>query len=191
MRYTASLLLLALVQLSPVQASSSGAGLPPLTITRLGELVLAGDEFDYRHWHSGRAVDKVHVLQYFPGTLSASKTFEPFTDLLQEKYQPDSYHVTTIINLDAALWGTGGFVVSEVKKNKRRFPGATMVLDKTGDAVSAWELGEQGVGLFILDAQGKVHFQVHDAMSEDVQAQAAAVVSSLISSQRGQAPPAR
>ena len=59
-----------------------------------------------------------------------------------------------------------------------------MVLDKTGEAVSTWELGEQGLGLFILDAQGIVHFQVHDAMSEEVQAQAAAVIDELINQHR-------
>ena len=181
MKYLAPLLLLLL--LAPAQASTPVASLPPLQISKLGELVLEGDEFDYRQWRSGQPVNKVHVLQYFPGTMSASKTFEPFTDYLQVQYEPGSFHVTTIINLDAAVWGTGGFVVSEVKKSKRRYPRSTMVLDKTGDAVSAWELGEQGLGLFILDAQGKVHFQARNAMSEAVQAQAAAVFATLIKQQ--------
>ena len=106
MKYVVSLVLLLL--LCPAQASNPAARLPALEISKLGELVLEDDEFDYRHWRSGQSVNNVHVLQYFPGTMSASKTFEPFTDFLQEQYEAGSFHITTIINLDAAVWGTGG-----------------------------------------------------------------------------------
>ena len=142
---------------------------------------MEGKDFSYREWQSTQPVNKVHVVQYFPGTMSASKTFEPFTDHLQEAYELGTYHVTTIINLDAAMWGTTGFVVSEVEKSKRKFPTSTMVLDKSGQAVKTWQLGKKGLGLFILDSQGQVQFEIRHKMSEQEQNAAAAVFAELMS----------
>ena len=154
--------------------------LPPITVSKLGELVMEGNDFGYREWQSNQPLNKVHVVQYFPGTMSASKTFEPFTDHLQEVYELGTYHVTTIINLDAAMWGTTGFVVSEVEKSKRKFPASTMVLDKSGQAVETWRLGDKGLGLFILDTQGRVQFEIRRPMSDDEQRDAAAVFAELM-----------
>lgn len=140
--------------------------LPRLVISDRGELVMNGDDFDYATWSSDRSPGTVHVLQYFAGTMSASKTFEPFTDALQS-LEPGTVHVTTIINLDAATWGTSGFVVSELKKNKKKHPEATMVLDEDGIGVEHWNLGKEGAGLFIVDTQGKVLFFSRDALTDE------------------------
>ena len=187
MKLFAAIILLILVPITAAQASQSAEKLPPLEVDKLGELIMEGDEFDYRQWQSDQAVNKVHVLQYFPGTMSASKTFEPFTDFLQATYELGTYHVTTIINLDAAMWGTSGFVISEVKKSKRQFPASTLVLDKTGKAVDAWQLGEQGLGLFILDSDGRIRFQTRDALSNEAHEKAAAIVDSLINPEQASA----
>ena len=98
----------------------------------------------------------MHIVQYFGATRGDSKLFEPFTDRLRETFGDGKYHVTTIINLDAALWGTSGLVVSEVQDSKRKFPNSTMVLDEEGSGVNEWQLGKQGAGLAILDAKGTV-----------------------------------
>ncbi len=140
--------------------------LSPLVIADRGELVFDGDDFDYVPWRSDRHPGPVHVLQYFAGTKAASETFAPFTDHLQERLQPGSYHVTTVINLDAALWGTTGFVVSELKDNKRRYPDATMVLDAQGVGASTWQLGKKGALLAIMDADGTVRFLSREPLSE-------------------------
>lgn len=176
-----SLLVIALCFNAHTMANTDSSTLPMVKVSKLGELIMNGDDFSYREWQSSQPVNKVHVIQYFPGTMSASKTFEPFTDLLQEQYKLGTYHVTTIINLDAAMWGTTGFVVSEVEKSKRKFPGSTMVLDKSGDAVDTWKLGKKGLGLFILDSQGHVQFEIRHKMSSDEQGQAAAVFADLMS----------
>ena len=166
--------------LSPLSlATGVDGGLPALEVTKKGELIIDGEDFDYRTWNSGTPVDKVHVVQYFPGTMSASKTFEPFTDHLVASYELGTYHVTSIINLDAAMWGTSGFVESEAKKSKAKYPKSTLVLDKSGDAVKQWELGKKGVGLFILDNQGQIRFQVRNKMSESEQAEAIRVFDEL------------
>ena len=100
----------------------------------------------------------MHVIQYFGATLGDRDVFKPFTDMLEAELEPGSVHVSTILNLDAAVWGTTGFVVSELKKNKQQHPTATMVLDADGDGVDAWTLGEAGTGLIVIDKQGIVQY---------------------------------
>jgi len=141
--------------------------LPPLSITDRGELKLEDDEFSFTPWGSDQNPGKVHIVQYFGGTKSDSEIFKPFTNLLQETFGSGTYHVTTIINLDAAVWGTSGFVVSEVKESKRKFPLSTMVLDEEGSGATRWQLGEKGAGLIILNGQGIIQYFTTQAMSAE------------------------
>lgn len=124
------------------------------------------DEFSYTPWNSSPIPGKVHVLQYFSATMGDSKRFRPFTDQLQESFELGQYHVTSVINLDAALWGTTGFVLSEVKASKREHPGSTLVLDESGTGANLWQLGEEGAGLMIVDAQGIVRYFTRSPMDE-------------------------
>ena len=126
--------------------------LPTLNIMERGELTMSGDEFTF---------------QYFGATMSDSKIFEPFTDLLQESLEPGTVHVTTVLNLDAAMWGTTGFVISELEKNKRQHPDATMVVDDKGTGLVEWDLGETGSGLIITDAKGVVKYFTRKSLSEE------------------------
>ena len=158
--------LFAVVLTAQAEPPATDTTLPELVISERGELVMNGDDFTYATWRSDRSPGTVHVLQYFAGTMSASKIFEPFTDALQS-LEPGTVHVTTIINLDAATWGTSGFVVSELKKNKKKHPDATMVLDEEGIGVKHWDLGKEGAGLFIVDTQGKILFFSRDALTEE------------------------
>jgi uncharacterized protein len=162
------------------QASNLGEPLPDLEVNKLGELVLKGPEIDYLPWRSDKLVPKVHVLQYIPGTMSASKRYSSFTDHLIAQYELNTYHVTTIIDMDAAMWGTSGFVISEVEKSKREFPQSTLVLDKAGAGVSTWDLGEKGSGLFILDEEGVVRFALRDKMDKQAHDQAKQVFADLM-----------
>ncbi len=159
--------ILSLVAADAMGAPELDAPLPSLSIEERGELVMQGEEFTYQPWSTERNPGTVHVLQFFNGTMGDSKIFEPFTDRLQEVYAVDELHVSTIINLDAALWGTTGFVVSEVKKNKKRYPHSTLVLDAEGKAAREWELGKQGSVLVIVDPDGVVQYLTRDAMSDD------------------------
>lgn len=150
------------------QAPAVDQPLPPLAIEDRGELTLdADDSFSYQPWSTADSPPKVHILQYFPATMGDSKTFEPFTDKLQTTFEKGRYHVTSIINLDAALWGTTGFVVSEVQSSKREHPGSTLVLDESGTGASQWQLGDKGAGLMIVDASGIVRYFTREAMSEE------------------------
>ncbi len=178
-----SLSLLFLLTLAPAVLASvlrEGQPLPASQVETLGEVVLADDEFHYRTWEASRQVPLPHVVQYFPGTMQDSKIYEPFTDSLQTDYTLGTYHVTTIINLDEALWGTTGFVVSEVKRSKRKFPMSTMVLDKTGALAKEWALGDDGAGLVILDHTGEIRYVHLGAMSEAEMATARSLFATLM-----------
>ena len=140
--------------------------LPILSIDDRGELLLENNEYSYRPWTSKTNPPEVHVLQYFPGTKAGSIIFEPFTDILQKEFSHRSYHVTTIINLDAALWGTSGFVTGEAKASKKQYPASTMVLDEEGSGKATWELGNKGAVLVVMDKEGYVIYLSHKPMSE-------------------------
>jgi YtfJ family uncharacterized protein len=147
-----------------------------LDIAERGELTMSGDEFAFVPWRSDANLGKVQVFQYFGATMGDSKIFEPFTDLLQKSVAPGTIHVTTVLNLDAAMWGTTGFVISELEKNKRLHPESTMVVDDKGTGLIEWDLGEAGSGLIITDAKGIVKYFTRQSMSEDELAAALALV---------------
>ena len=142
------------------------APLPLLAITERGELTLTNDEFSFIPWSSEAGLGKVHVIQYFGATAKHKDTFKPFTDLLQTSFEPGSINVTTVLNLDAAMWGTTGLVMSELKKNKRLLPKATMVVDDNGSGVIEWDLGKVGTGLIVMDDKGIVKYFSRQALSE-------------------------
>lgn len=142
-----------------------GQPLPDLSIADRGELLLQGDDFSFAPWAVAADIGKIHIVQYMAGTKGASEINKPFTDRLQE-IPNSNYQVTTIINLDDAMWGTSGFVISEVKKNKRMFPGSTMVLDAEGVGRETWKLQPKSSAIVVLDARGSVHYLKDGAMSE-------------------------
>ncbi len=148
------------------QAPQLEQPLPPLTIEDRGEILLQDNDFTYDSWSSETSPKGVHVLQYLAATRTASKLFEPLTDGLQANFDRGDYHVTTIINLDAAMWGTTGFVVSEIEKNKRMHPDSTLVLDADGAGAKHWQLGEEGAGMVIMDTGGIVRYFTRSALSE-------------------------
>ena len=150
--------------------------LPLLDISERGELTMAGDDFTFTPWRSDANLGKVQVIQYFGATMSDSKIFEPFTDLLQKSVKPGVVHVSTVLNMDAAMWGTSGFVLSELEKNKRVHPDATMVVDEKGAGVTAWDLGDSGSGLIILDSSGIVQYFTQRPLSAEELTAALALV---------------
>jgi YtfJ family uncharacterized protein len=158
--------------------------LPPLTIQDRGEVHLTGDEFTYRAWSSQTNPGKLHIVQYLAGTMASSKAYRPFTDEVKASFPVSDFHVTTIINMDDALWGTGGFVVSEVQSNKRKYPLATMVLDKDGAGRKAWGIEKKGAVLFIIDAQGTILYFTEQPLSESELQEALRLVDTQINPQQ-------
>lgn len=143
-----------------------GEPLPELSIEDRGELVMEGEEFDFEPWTSRTSPGKIHVIQYFGANMGDRDVFKPFTDKIEETFEPGAVHVTTVLNMDAALWGTGGFVMSELKKNKKQYPQATMVVDEDGSGVQTWDLGEDGTGVVVVDPAGVVQFFSRGSLDE-------------------------
>lgn len=156
--------------------------LPVLSITERGELTMTGEDFSFVPWSSDNNPGKIHVIQYFGANFGDRDVFKPFTDLLQTSLEPGTVHVSTILNLDAALWGTTGFVVSELKKNKKIHPLATMVLDEEGTGVLEWELGKAGTGLVVMDDKGIVKFFNRQTLSQEELASTLELIRSLAES---------
>lgn len=135
-----------------------GGALPPLTIEDRGEITLAGEDVAYAPWNSSGLRNGVHVVQYIGATMGDKDKFKPLTDRIERDFPPGSVTVTTLINMDAALWGTGGLVASEIKKNKKAYPQAIMVLDEDGIGTKTWGLGDDGIALLIIDSEGVVRY---------------------------------
>nr|WP_101759331.1 YtfJ family protein [Oceanicoccus sp. KOV_DT_Chl] len=110
-----------------------GEKLPELEIKKKGELILTGDDISYAEWSTKALQNKVQILQYLAGRMTASKVNKPFTDKLETlDLSADHHHTTTIINLNDTFFGTSGFVASELKKNKIKYPSTSIVADKKG-----------------------------------------------------------
>lgn len=152
---------LALAEPPPV-----GSAVPALSIEDRGQLNFLDDDFSFSPWSSTSLTGGVHVVQYFGATMGDSEKFKPFTDRLEETFAPQGVKVTTLLNMDAALWGTGGFVLSEVKKNKKRYPESTIVIDEDGDGVKNWGLGKKGSALIIIDSAGIVRYLNQNALDD-------------------------
>ena len=181
-RFSLLLLLSYCTALTAAPALQLDQPLPAFTIEDRGELTLDNDQFDYRSWNSQQSPGKVHVIQYLAGTKSASKLFEPFTDRIQQEFELENYHVTTIINLDAAMWGTAGFVVSEVKASKRKYPDSTIVLDEDGVGAKRWGLDKKGAGLVITDSSGALVYFKQKPLTEEEMTAVIDIMRNLIDS---------
>jgi len=145
-----------------------GKPLPELSIDDRGELILLGeDKISYRAWQSAEHPQKIHVLQYLAGTRKARRQTRAFTDRLEEALPKGSYQFTTVINLDDAIWGTGGFVIGEVKSSKRKYPDSTIVLDEEGTGLQTWQLLEKSSAIVVIDETGTVLYLKQGTMSED------------------------
>ena len=138
-------------------AVTVGASLPIVTIDNKGELTLSGDKVTYRPWTSESLTGKVYLLQYMAGRMAASKLNEPLTDTIDALDLPAEYFQSSnIINLNDALFGTSGFVNSELKKNKKAYPDASIIADKKGSGAKQWQLQAKSSAIFVISPMGKV-----------------------------------
>jgi YtfJ family uncharacterized protein len=152
---------------APVAANAFKAGdrLPDLSIEDKGEIVLQNDKPDYQPWQYPQQPGKVHVLQYMAATKSASELNNPFIDRIKTDFPDGTLLSTTILNMDEALWGTGGFVISELESNKKEFPRAVIVADEDGKGLTQWQLEEDSAAIVVTDPKGQVLFFKQGAMT--------------------------
>ncbi|MFK7975042.1 MAG: YtfJ family protein [Halioglobus sp.] len=166
-------------QSAMAESPTVGSALPAIAIDNHGQLALDGEDITYTPWRSDAPSENIQVIQYLAATMNAKDIFAPFTDRLQSDFEEGAVEVTSIINLKAALWGTSGLVMSEIKKNKRKHPESNFVLDKKGHGASEWGLGKKGSALLIVDA-GTVKFSSETSLSEAELESAIALLQSLL-----------
>ncbi len=154
-----------------VQALQAGEPLPPLDVSTLGEILVEGEESSFRPWQSGALADRIHIVQYLAARMTARKQSKPFTDRLEKSGIPYSrYHITTVVNLDDAMFGTRGMVLSELEKNKRKYVLSTIVADESGRGRELWGLKESSSAVIILDTAGRVlYFHEGAMLDEDIE----------------------
>ena len=106
-------------------------------------------------------------MQYMAATQSASKINEPFRDKMSTALpQGGEFLSTTILNLDEAMWGTSGMVVSKLKSSKLEFPNAIMVVDEKGEGLTTWQLEKENSAVIVTDSAGVVRYFKQGEMSE-------------------------
>ncbi len=146
--------------ISAAQASSPitvDQPLPPLLIEDQGELLLEDGRRHFQSWHSDSGLGQPQVIQYMAARMSTSKLNEPLTDALQEAGFPaDQLRVTTILNLADAAWGTRGFVLSELERNKKKHPDAVLVADESGAGREHWQLAAKNSAIAVVAPDGAV-----------------------------------
>ena len=162
-----AMILVAALAALPALAADYQAGdrLPDLDIGDRGELVLRGDDADYQPWRYPQQPGKVHVLQYMAATRSASRLNDPFIDRIKSDFPDGTLLSTTILNLDEALWGTGGLISSELTSNKKQYPLAVLVADEEGVGLRTWQLQEDSAAIIVTDSRGMVLYFKQGAMS--------------------------
>lgn len=166
-----------------------GKRLADLSILDRGELVLAGDEVTYQPWRYPQEPGRVHVVQYLAATQAASEINEAFTDRMKTDLPQGQFLSTTIVNLDEAMWGTGGFVVSKLKSNKLQFPGAVLVADADGLGRKQWQLEKKSSAVIVADPSGLVRFFKQGAMSaEEIESTLAMVKNYIVGAEIPPAP---
>src|SRR5690606_14877972 len=138
-----------------------GAAIPALSIKDKGELFLKEGDFSYNPWSSTSINGKVSVIQYLGATMKANKINQHFQDAYDAaaiNFPLDQHQIITILNLDDAMWGTSGFVTSELKKNKKKYPTSRLVVDKNGVGQKKWLLKKNSYAVALTNKEGNVLF---------------------------------
>ena len=66
-----------------------------------------------------------------------------------------------------AMWGTSGFVKSEVEQNKRLYPLSSLILDRKGVGRESWQLQKKTSSIVVTDRQGTAIYVKHGALDEN------------------------
>lgn len=145
-----------------------GGTLPPVKIPTKGELVLQGDTVHYQPWSSEQIQSGTPALLFH---LAARMSSETIIDPLRKRlkaidFAEGSFQSVSVINLGDAMWGTAGLAASEMTKNKKETPSATLVADDDNRARDAWELQAKTVAVVLLNAEGRIVYIKEGRLSD-------------------------
>ena len=138
-----------------------GDQLPSVTVEGdddYGIMNLKGENITFSDWKSSSVTGKVRTVYMLHATGGAADVNAKYADALgKEEFSDSSYQTISILNMDEALWGTGGIVRSKVKDKQKEFPTAGFVLDEDGVAQKKFGVQTESA-VIIVDASGKVLF---------------------------------
>ncbi|AKH70019.1 putative transcriptional regulator [Spongiibacter sp. IMCC21906] len=146
-----------------------GGTLPAYQVESKGELILEGEDIRYQPWSSSAITnDSPTLIFYMAARLSSEKIIAPLRDQLDAKnYADGSFQSISIVNMDEALWGTGGLVLGKLADNKRDHPRATIIADDVGSALSLWSLKKKSVAVILLNSDGVIEYLNQGSLSEN------------------------
>ncbi len=122
----------------------------------IGRLKVKGDGIEYLDFSVAGLTGKVRSILYIAATMSASEINEAYTDALTAaKIPTDKYQTVILMNLDEALWGTGGIVKGKIEKKQKGIPTSMFVIDEDGDGLKKWGI-KTDYAVIVIDQQGKV-----------------------------------
>ena len=159
-----------------------GVELPPFTIDNMGLLVLEGEDISHVPFELESVRGRPIYLQHLAARVGLDETYQPLSDVIEERFDPDTFFSVAIINRDDAAFGTGFIVTSTLKSNKRRYPDANIVVDGEGKILQAWDLQPKSAAVMILDAEGTVLFFKEGALTESEQSEVIDLLDSAINS---------
>ncbi|MBQ0760225.1 MAG: YtfJ family protein [Gammaproteobacteria bacterium] len=152
---------LSLISISAVcSAIEVGGTLPSFSVPSKGELIIDGSKIRHQPWSTAQISKGTPALIFHVAArMSSDVIIAPLKERLdQGNYEPGSFQSISVINLDDALWGTSGFVGSELEKNKREHPQAVLVADDKGLGISAWQVQKGTVAFILVDAEGTIRY---------------------------------
>lgn len=177
MRLIVGTLCLIASTLTYAQLPVVGETLPGVSIDDKGSIELEGEEMVYQPWSTAMLKGKPVYLQHMAARASTDDINKPLDDAVEAKgYTPEQFHSAAIVNKDDAVWGTGAFVTSQLKKNKRRYPESTIVVDDNGTALKQWQLEKKNAAVIILSPEGKVLLFKQGALSSAEVIEAVAIL---------------
>lgn len=148
-----------------------GDTLPALTVAGKGELHIEDDKLSFKTWESQSISRGTPALIFhLAARMSSDAIIDPLRNRLDAKtFAPNSFQSISVVNLGDAMWGTSGLVLSELAKNKRAHPEATIVADAKGRGLQSWNLAAKSVAVILVNSEGKISYLKQGRLSsEDV-----------------------
>ena len=160
-----------------------GEKLPLVTIEDKGQMVFdydvvdgamtyrEGSKISYKAYSSADLNGKVHSIYHLAARSGVDDINQPYIDALTAanlpQYQPDSpYKTLTILDSDAALWGTATVAIGMFEGSQKKLAHDYYVVDAKGAALETWGLEPKNSAVIIVDRDGTVLFFKEGKMSD-------------------------
>ncbi|GAB3379887.1 YtfJ family protein [Spongiibacter taiwanensis] len=166
-RFLPTVLFLLLIA-SPSYAFNIGDTLPVTQVPEPGELILQDNAVVYRPWNSEQiTAGSPALIFHMAARLSSEQIIAPLKAALEAAdFAEGSFQSVSVVNLNDALWGTRGLVLSKLGENKREHPEASLIADKTGAVRQDWQLSGEGVAVILVSAEGNISYFQEGGISE-------------------------